>query len=269
MEEETTTDATVDTSGVQTINGIAVDDSGQAIPQLDDTDNAPAVPTEPTEQPEEQTEVSTEVSVDVDDEPSEDDQLVKFAQAKGLELDSDNAKKAAKMAMNAEKLMHQKSQQASQLEKATKITDDQVPVGLTAPEADSLRVRNLELKYEVSDWKSRNPDKLKYESEMVQVLSDPTKRLLVQEGLLTLDDVYSIAKATAPGVEAALKSQGKKEALQTLAHKQQAAVPRGNAVTAVSAASQITPQNVDAMVANMSVEEYRRRLPEINAALAN
>jgi uncharacterized protein YbaP (TraB family) len=105
MEETTTTNAPVDTGEVQTIQGIAIDDQGQAISQPEDTDQAQAA-VETTE---------TENTQEATSEPSEDEQLTKFAAAKGVTLDSDNAKKLAKMAMNAEKAMHSKATRASEL----------------------------------------------------------------------------------------------------------------------------------------------------------
>ncbi len=263
MEEETTTEATEDNSGVQTINGIAVNDQSQPIPQLEESEEATAV--EKTTDTEQQTESTSEEVVA--DEPSEDEQLAKFAETKGLTLDSENAKKAAKMAMNAERLMHQKSAKASELEKAAKITDEQVPTDVTPQQADTIRMRNLELKFDIQDWKAANPEKLKYEAEMVQVLSDPTKRSLVQEGYLSLNDVYSIARAGS-NVEANLKSQGKQEALESLAQKQQAAVPRGNAVTAGTQTATITPQNVDKLVAQHDHVWFRKNYEAINKAVA-
>ena len=105
MEETTTTYEPVESGEVQSINGVPIDDQGMAISQLEDQEQSSAA--EATNAPEEKTKAATS-------EPSDDEQLTRFAESKGLVLDSDNAKKAAKMAMNAEKLMHNKSNRASE-----------------------------------------------------------------------------------------------------------------------------------------------------------
>ena len=66
---------------------------------------------------------------------------------------------------------------------------------------------------------------------MVEVLKDQNKLLLVQQGYLSLDDVYSLAKANAPDNSENIKSEGAQEALRNLAQKQAAAVPTGAATT--------------------------------------
>lgn len=263
MEEQTTTDAPVVDGGSQ-INGVPVNDQGQAIePQPEAPAPAEAV-TETTES-EQKPQANSEPVEEID--ASEQEQLEKFAKTKGLTLDSDNAIKAAKMAMNAEKLMHKATSKASELEKSTKISEEQIPTDATPEERDNVRVRNLELKFDIQEWKRLNPDKAAQEAQMAQVLvSDPVKRELVQSGYLSLDDLYSIA--TAGNVEAA-KSEGKKEALTNLAQKQQAAVPTGNAVNpSGGTASQITPQNVDQLVAQNDLNWFREHYDEINRAMA-
>lgn len=270
MEDETTTSA-ADMQGGQTIQGVQVDDQGQAVSQPEPSDEPQAVP-EPEQTPDEGEPAETPEPVEGDEpapaaDSSEQEQLEKFARNKGIELDSENARKAAAMAMNAEKLMHEKAKRTSELEKATTITQEQVDPSATPVERDNIRLRNVELQNEVMRWKMGNPEKLAHESEMVKILTDPNKRLLVQEGYLSLDDVYTMARGSADAAE--MKSQGKREALQSLAQKQQAAAPRGNATNSaqLSSGSKLTPQNVDAAVARMTPEEYRRRLPEINRAM--
>ena len=246
MEEDTTTEVPVE--------------NGAEEAQPVETEQTEAVET--TEQPEEQTEEAAE--------PSEDGELEKFAAAKGLELDSENAKKAAKMAMNAEKLAGRQASRAGELEKATKITEEQLPEGMTSQQHDNVRMRNLELKFAVQEWKANNPEKAALESDMVKVLAEnPTKLLLVQEGHLTLDDVYHIARGGNPNVESELKSQGKQEALQNLAQKQKAAVPRGNAVNTSTRAETITKENVNQLVAQNGQAWFEKNYEAINRAMAS
>lgn len=272
MDEDTTTGASADTSGgnePQRINGVAIDDQGMAIPEPEAAEEAPAA-TEDTETPEQ---AEAEEAPAEREEPAtdggDDAELATWADNKGLKLDSDNAVKAAKMAREAERAMHKAAGKASELEKAANITEEQVPQDATPEQRDNVRVRNLELRYEIGEWKRANPDKLNQEAGMVEVLSDPTKRALVQEGYLSLNDVYAIAKSSASSDDS-LKSQGKREALEALAHKQQAAVPAGKAVNGVPSASEskITPQNVEQMVASHDQAWFESHYKEINAAMA-
>lgn len=263
MDDETTTNAPDEQAG-QSINGIAIDDQGMAIPQAEPSESAEAVEKTPEQQPAEETEVSEETN-----EPETTDVAADnsdFFKKKGIDpSDPEALTKLAKIAENAEKAMHRNAQQRSELEKAANIAPEQILPDATPEQRDNIRIRNIELKSDIREWKYQNQEKLEFEPQMVEILSDPNKRLMVQEGLLNLDDVYAMARGK--GDTTSIKSQGGREALQKLAQKQQAAVPRGNAVTQNTASSKITAQNVDSMVANMSSEEYRRRLPEINRAM--
>jgi hypothetical protein len=217
MAEETTTETTKD------------EGAEKAQPVVEEQVEAVETPTvESEEKSEDVQEEQTEETAGADDESA---QLAKFAKDKGLELDSENAIKAAKMAMNAEKRMHESTRKASELEKTAQIADEQVPVDATQEVRDNVRVRNLELKFEIQNWRMNNPDKVAQEANMVEVLKDEKKRLLVQEGYLSLDDIYRLAKTDDTN---AVKSQTKQDTLKSLAQKQQAAVPTGNATTSDS-----------------------------------
>lgn len=258
MEDKTTTEAPV-ADGGSSIQGVPVNDQGQAVePQPEAPEPAEAVaPATDNSQEAPQTE-----------EPSkEDNSTSEWLKKKGVDPTSPEAiEKVAEMARNAEKAMHEKAQKASELEKTAKITDDQIPVDATQEQLDNVRVRNLELKLDIQEWKRSNPDKLEKEAEMVKVLQDPIKKSLVQEGYLTLDDVYSIAQA---GNQEAAKSQGKREALENLAQKQQAAVPTGNAVNPSGGTTeQITAENVDRLVAQHDLNWFRQNQAAINKAMA-
>lgn len=252
MAEETTTEATEDAGA--TIQGVQVDDQGTAVAQPEESDKAEAVETPTEEKPE------------AEEEPSEDEQLTKFAENKGLQLDSDNAKKAAKMAMNAERAMHQKAQKAGELEKTmTTMSDtsaEQVAEATGQNPEVLKRLQKMEVKESIRDFWEANPDARQYEDKMAEIA--------VSSGLYgTADAILKASYAMALSQDTdGVKSATKRATLESLAQKQQAAVPRGNATTSVVSSDTITPQNVDQMVAKMDVKEYQRRLPEINAALA-
>lgn len=258
MDEETTTNAPVESGETQHIGGVAIDDQGMAVSQPEEAEQAEAVET--TNEPEEQVAEATS-------EPSEEDeQLARFAEAKGLELDSDNAKKAAKMAMNAKKLMHNKANKASELERTMSGMSDESAeqvASATGQDPEVLkRIQRMEVKDSIRDFWDSNPDARQYEAEMATIA--------VESGLFgspeaILKASYAIAQSQN---SEALKSQGKQEALKSLAHKQQAAVPRGNAVTSSMTSNTITPQNVDRLVAQNDQKWFESNYAAINKAMA-
>jgi hypothetical protein len=264
MDESTTTDAPVADGGSQSIQGVAIDDQGRALTE----ESQPEV-TEPAEAADDQTETSQDAPQE--EEPaSADNSTTEWLKKKGVDPSSPEAiEKVAEMARNAEKAMHEKAQKASELEKTAKITEEQIPLDATPEQVERIGVRNLELRLDIRDWKSNNPDKLAHEAEMVKVLSDPVKKELVQGGYITLDDVYAMAVGGNPDTIANVKSQTKKETLQSLAQKQQAAVPVGNAVrSSVSGDTKITPQNVDQLVAKNDLAWFKANQEAINQAMA-
>ncbi len=177
---------------------------------------------------------SSEPSQDVEAQPNApqvDDQLQKFARSQGIELDSPNAIKAAQALQKARGEATRNYQKVSELEKVTNITQEQLPDDATTQQVDTARLRNMEIRMEVQGWKMQNQDKLTLEADMVKILSDPKKKELVQAGYLSLDDIYSLAKASAPDNSAEVSTQASQKTLQNLAQKMQAAVPTGHATT--------------------------------------
>lgn len=258
MDDKTTTDAPVDNGGQQHINGVAIDDQGMAIPQPEETEQTSAVEeTTETEQQETQSEA----------EPSEDEQLASWAEKKGLTLDSDNAKKAAKMAREAEKAMHSKAQKASELEKTMSSMSDQSAEQIadaTGQDPEVLkRIQRMEVKSSIRDFWDNNPDARQYEKEMAQIAVDSG---LYGSPEAILKASYAIALSQN---QDSVKSQGKREALESLAHKQQAAVPTGSAVNSSNMGeAKITPQNVDALVGQNDLAWFEKNRDAINAAMA-
>lgn len=255
MEEQTTTNTPVETGG-QAIQGVPVDDQGQAIPEPDKTEQEEAVEqtTEPTQEAPESKEPS--------EEKPEENSTVEWLKKKGVDPNSPEAiEKVAEMARNAEKAMHAKAQKASELEKAIDdgITQEAQVQGFT--DEDRLDIVRLKTKMNVREFFDANPEAKPLEQAMIAELQ--TKPHLAGD----LESLYANAVLKSGNIDAA-KSQGKKEALESLAQKQTAAVPRGSAVSSVSTPAAITPDNVDQMVAGMSPEEYKKRLPEINNAMA-
>jgi len=204
MEEQTTTEAPVDIGAAEAAQPVQAD-------------QAPAAMTTEPEQPAQETK----------SEPSDDEQLAKFAATKGIELDSDNARKAVKMAMEAEKNMHRATGRATELEKTMTAKSDESAEQLaevTGQDPEALkRVQRLEVKSAIRDFWDDNPGAMRYKDEMAKLA---TESGLYGSPEAILKASYAMALAQDQG---ATRSQVKKEALQNFAHKQQAAVPAGNA----------------------------------------
>ncbi len=125
------------------------------------------------------------------------------------------------------------------------------------------RLQRMEVKDSIREFWDTHPEARAHEQEMAKIA--------VESGLYgspeaILKASYAMAVSNNQG---AVKSQGKREALESLAHKQNAAVPTGNAVngSAMSTAT-ITPQNVDRWVATHSQAEFEKNYDLINKAMA-
>ena len=236
--EETTTEVVSQDSGAETAQPVAAD-------------NTTAATT--TDESEQQTNTE-QTEGEQSQEQSTDDSLTKFAQSKGLELDSDNARKAAKMAMEAEKRMHQATGRVSEVEKTLSTMSDQSAVAeaqATGQDPELLKaVRQLQVDKSIRNFFDSNPGAREYEAEM--------SKIAVESGLYgsaeaILAASFAMAQANDPSKLESVRSQAKQETLQSLAHKQQAAVPTGNATT------QGTSTN-EKPFADLSISEMEKKL---------
>lgn len=250
MDEQTTTETPVETGG-QAINGVAVDDQGLAIPEPETT--------EPVTADDKTTDEPSQEAPQNDEPSSDDNSTVEWLKNKGVDPSSPEAlEKVAEMARNAEKQMHTKAQKASELEKAidTGITQEAEEQGLSSDER--LDIVRIKTKLSVREFFESNPEAKQYEQAMIETLNE--KPHLAGD----LESLY----ANAVVKSGSLKSQGKKEALESLAHKQTAAVPTGNAVNQGAVSQTITPQNVDQLVAQNDLEWFKKNQQAINRAMA-
>lgn len=215
MDEPTTT-APVDTGGTA-----PVAPSEQPAPQPATTEQPVAAKDTEAEQQTQETQTPSE--------PSEDEQLAKFAETKGLQLDSENTKKAVKMAMEAERNMHKATGRATELEKTmTGMSDASAAqtAEQTGQDPEVLqRVQRMEVKESIRDFWEANPEARQYEKQMAKIALESG---LYGSPEAILKASYAIALSSN---QEAVKSQGKREALETLAQTQQAAVPTGHATT--------------------------------------
>jgi len=252
MDESTTTEVPVEPGG-QTIQGIPVDDQGQAIPQP-----KPAEPTEAENAPE-PTETPQEA-------PSTDDNA-EWLKTKGIDLSTPEGQaKLAQSYRELEKGYHQKAQRASELEKtATEGFEEAVSQDVTQGTIDAddprIAIKRLEIKQNVRDFFDANPEAKEYEKEMAKI---------VVEKPYLRDDLEALYAVALKNNVSALKSEGGKEALESLAAKQSATAPKGSATNGASFSTdtKITQANVAQMVRDHDHKWYEKHLPEINAAIA-
>lgn len=201
--DETTTTVPVDTDGVQ-------DQSTQP-----DQTTAPVA-----EAP--QTEVS---NPEPSTEQTADDNL-DWLQSKGIDPQSPEAiTKLAEMYKNAERQMTKVSQEASELKKSLNPEPQTGPVddGMGEFIADYKRDKMIStFKDTHEDWKEQEPVMAKLLTEQVNTSQGLlTRSQLVNAGILSLEDVYTMAKGSSPDTES-IKADAKNEVLQQLANTQRA-----------------------------------------------
>jgi hypothetical protein len=225
------------------------------------------------EQPQQEAEEPTEAQTDeeptqVDEAPVEaEDDNSKWLSSKGIDpSDPEAINKLAKSAREAERAMHAKAAKARELERSmTEMSDvsaEQEALN-TGQDPELLkRVQRFEVKSTINDFFVDNPDAKQYEQEMI---SEMTTSGLYGTPEAMLRAAYAMAVSKNPDK---VKSQARKETLESLAQKQQASVPTGNATNAGISSTKNTNQNVDEMVAKNDLAWFQKHYDEINRAMA-
>jgi hypothetical protein len=186
------------------------------------------------------------------------DAIDEFLAKKGIDPSDPNAiRKIADMYRNSEKLAYNKSQQTAQLQRQLAQQNQQTAV----PDQEALnRVRSLEIQMGTKEWKSTHNLSEDDEQKMVEFINQPivdnlgnpkinpltgtpyTKGMLVNNGVLTLDDVYRLSGCGVKQVDD-LKANLRKEIENEMAARQAAKRPSSNATnsTQFSKAEQDDP----------------------------
>lgn len=237
MDEDTTTEQVIP---VET----GAEEASPVEPEQIQAADVPAV-----DEPSESDTDSSDSEEQSTDESGVDGKLKKYAASQGIDLDSPSAIKAASLAMKAQSEATKNSRRASELEKTVSVASDLEATTVaeaTGQDPELLkRLQRVEVKEAVRDfWNQDGIDK-KFEPTMIELLK--TKPYLAGD----LESLYASAVLKSGGV-AAVKSQGGREALTNLAHKQQAAVPAGNATT------KGTPKGKD--FKELSIKEMEKQL---------
>lgn len=235
MEEQTgTEDALFEASDMESVANDTTDEQAEE-------ENGSAV-----EATNEQTD-SEEVAKDepaVESTTQTGDAIDEFLAKKGIDPSDPNAiRKIADMYRNSEKLAYNKSQQTAQLQRQLAQQNQQTAV----PDQEALnRVRSLEIQMGTKEWKSTHNLSADDEQKMVEFINQPivdnlgnpkinpltgtpyTKGMLVNNGVLTLDDVYRLSGCGVKQVDD-LKANLRKEIENEMAARQAAKRPSSNA----------------------------------------
>lgn len=172
------------------------------------------------------------------------DAIDDFLAKKGISKDDPDAlRKVADMYRNSEKGFYSKSQEAAQLQR--QLAQQRVPN--MRPDQEALNeVRSMRIEMDTKEWKAQHNLSPEDEQKMVQFVSQPltdrqgnivydpvtgaplTKGLLVNNGAMSLDDVYRLAGCGMQKVDN-LKESYRKEVEQEMAARQAAKRPSANA----------------------------------------
>lgn len=140
--------------------------------------------------------------------------------------------KLAKAYREAEKIgLKAAEQKASELKKSlTPSTPPQPEDGTQGDPMMQEFIQDYRRDKLIGGFKESHPDWNEYEPAMVEKLHEQvptpygkvTRSQLVNAGFMSLEDVYAMAKGTAPANTEQIKQQGAQETLQTLANTQRA-----------------------------------------------
>ena len=172
------------------------------------------------------------------------DAVDEFLAKKGINAsDPDALRKVAEMYRNSEKGFYSKSQEAAQLQR--QLAQQRVPQ--VQPDQQALNeVRSMRIEMDTKEWKSKHNLSPEDEQKMVEYVSSPltdrqgnvvydpvtgmplTKGLLVNNGAMSLDDVYRLAGCGVQKVDN-LKENLRKEVEKEMAARQAAKRPSAKA----------------------------------------
>lgn len=186
--------------------------------------------------------------------PNSDEKLASFAKGQGIEDLSDLSPREMsllKSAYDNKAEQDRVRQKATELEKTMSTMSDesaQQVAEATGQDPEVLkRLQRMEVKDSIRDFWETHPEARQYQQEMAKIASDSG---LYGSPDAILKAAYAMAVANNQG---AVKSQGKREALESLAQKQQAAVPAGNATN-----PGVTPKAKD--FKDLSISEMEAKL---------
>ena len=235
MDEQTGTDDSLfDASDVEAVANDSTDE------QAENNDGSAVEVT--NEQTDSQNEAIEEPAVTATTQTG--DAVDEFLAKKGINAsDPDALRKVADMYRNSEKGFYSKSQEAAQLQR--QLAQQRVPQ--VQPDQQALNeVRSMRIEMDTKEWKAKHNLSPEDEQKMVEYVSAPltdrqgnivydpvtgvplTKGLLVNNGAMSLDDVYRLAGCGVQKVDN-LKQNLRQEVEKEMAARQAAKRPSAKA----------------------------------------
>ena len=233
----------------QTVNDAPLFDASDVEPVANDTttEQAEDMGSSAVEATNEQTDSeneATEQPAATENEAQTGDAIDEFLAKKGIKSDDPDAlRKVAEMYKNSEKGFYQKSQEKAQLER--RLAESRIPE--IRPDQEALsEVRSLRTEMSVEKWKAGRNLSAEDEQKMIDYVQSPitdangnvqvnpqtgqpiTKGMLVLNGVLSLDDVYTLSGAGKVEVDS-LKENLRKEVQKEMEARQAAKRPSSNA----------------------------------------
>lgn len=168
-------------------------------------------------------------------EPSEGDDLSKWAESKGINLeDPESVQKLAKSYREAEKKLHETTQTKSELEKQL-VPADGVPQYTPDGNLDVYsEVQNVKTQLNLQNFYMENPEARSYDEKMAQIALEKPELGLYAKNSGDFSVLLAMAKQ---GDE---RREGGREALERLADKQRAAVASPAATVPTASQPKIT-----------------------------
>ena len=240
MDEQTVNDDSLlfEASDVETV---ANESAEEQAPE----DNDSSAVEETTEQSENQEQATEEPAVESTETTQTGDAIDEFLAKKGIDKSDPNAiRKIAEMYQNSEKGFYSKSQEAAQLQR--KLAQQQQQQALPDQQALS-EVRAMRIEMDTKEWKANHNLSAVDEQKMVDYINQPltdrqgnvitnpytgapyTKGILINNGQLSLDDVYQLAGCGKQQEVDTLKASLRKEVENEMAARQAAKRPTSTA----------------------------------------
>ena len=235
MDEQTVNDDSLfDASDVESVANEATTE------QAEDTDGSAVEAT--SEQTDSQERATEEPAVAATTQTG--DEIDEFLAKKGIDKsDPEALRKVADMYRNSEKGFYSKSQEAAQLQRRL---SEQQKQDMRPDQQALSEVRSMRIEMDTEKWKAEHKLSAVDEQKMVEYVSTPlkdrqgnvvvnpatgtpfTRAILVNNGLMSLDDVYRLAGCGMQEVDN-LKANYRKEVEQEMAARQAAKRPSANA----------------------------------------
>lgn len=232
----------------QTVNEQPLFDASDVSPVANDetTEQAENTDSSAVEATSEQTASENDANTEpaVSTETQTGDAIDEFLAKKGIKADDPDAvRKIADMYRNAEKGFYGKSQEVAQLQRRLAEAQPQE----TRPDQQALNeVRSMRIEMDTNKWKAEHNLSPEDEQKMIEYVTTPltdrqgktlvdpatgaplTRGLLVNNGALTLDDVYKLAGCGAVEVDN-LKQNLREEVMKEMEARQAAKRPSAKA----------------------------------------